>query len=974
MAFRFSTGDIRENRLVFIYEECAYPGVRRIAGRVREDIRKVFSAKPIGVEYADFFDTAGFFKYPVFFGTVGNSSILDDLAADNVIDLFDIAGEREVYSLNIIDGLRYKGFSFESAIVIAGSDKRGTIYGLFALSELLGVSAFTDWLDIKPPVLDEYLLTPADSFVSKKPSVKYRGFFINDEWPAFGNWCNKNFGGFNAKAYARVFELLLRLKGNLLWPAMWSAVFSDDGPNLASCALADELGVIMGTSHHEPCMRQGEEYSHVRGADSVYGDAWDFRANREGITRFWKDGLEKRSGFENVYTIGMRGEADTAILKGSSSLADNIELLRDVIRVQNSLIGQTLDTDPDDVPRLLVLYKEVEPFWYGDKNTPGLVDDPDLDGVTIMFSDDNFGNLRTVPDPERIDRRGGYGLYYHLDYHGWPISYEWFNTSYLPKIWEQVSSAYDQGIREMWVVNVGDIFTNEYPLAFILDMAYDFEKWGTSDRNSAGHYTDEFVRRHLPGLNETEKNETARLLLGYTKITGRRRTEAMNDDVYAPFAYGESERLIEEIDILMKSAANIYKKAQEESKDAFYELVYLPLTANLNIQKMWLLTGQNHAYAAFGSTYANTVADTIHECIKRDRKLVEKLHDFHKGKWYGMGMSEHIGFKNWCEEECMYPLVHTFEPADKPRLIVSIPMTGEHTEGGFWSGRTLTMGDTLDPLVCGGYIELSTASKEKVSYEMSSSDDFIDIISPGRSVKCGQKRKVFIFADRLKLDGREYAEGTVTVTSGEQKITVRIPVNNPVIHEDLAENTYLMCGSSGYDLTDCISIDATHFIRKDDTSSGGFEVIEGYGTGDGAVKAYPQNITFPAGQSPTVTYAFVLKDAGRYNVRFITSPANPCGNEAKLLFTASFGNGNTQRLNMIPEGFAVGDDQEMWKQGVLCNYRILDIEAELGAGANELTVGAVSPGFVLEKIIISPAGVTLPYSYLGPSETFRITH
>ena len=307
MSFVISSSNIKENRLVFIYEESAFSGVRKIAGRVREDFKRVFGAKPIGVEDTDFDDTAAFYSYPVFFGTKGYSPMLDELDRNGSIDLSAVDGKREVYSLTVVDGLKFRGFSFTSALIIAGSDKRGSIYGLFALSELLGVSPLTDWLDVAPQKLSERVLHASDSFVSKTPSVKYRGFFINDEWPAFGNWCNKNYGGFTAKAYAKVFELLLRLRGNYLWPAMWSSVFSDDGPGQASCQLANELGVIMGTSHHEPCMRQGEEYSHLRGKDSPYGDAWDFQANPEGITRFWRDGIAGRARYENLYTIGMRG-------------------------------------------------------------------------------------------------------------------------------------------------------------------------------------------------------------------------------------------------------------------------------------------------------------------------------------------------------------------------------------------------------------------------------------------------------------------------------------------------------------------------------------------------------------------------------------------------------------------------------------------------------------------------------------------
>ncbi|MCR5688026.1 MAG: glycosyl hydrolase 115 family protein [Lachnospiraceae bacterium] len=965
MGFVFSEGNIRENQIVFIYEECAYSGVRKIAGRVREDVEKVFSAKPIGVEYADLSDTAGFFGYPVFFGTVGNSEILDRLAEDKVINLFDIAGERESYILKIVDGLEFSGFKFASSVIIAGSDKRGTIYGLFRLSEMLGVSPLTDWLDIKPVQKKELTLLPGDSVTASSPSVKYRGFFINDEWPAFGNWCNKNFGGFNAKMYSRIFELLLRLKGNYLWPAMWSAVFYEDGPGLKSAELADELGVIMGTSHHEPCLRQGEEYSHVRGPESVYGDDWNFLTNRDGITRFWADSLKERCRFENVITVGMRGEADTAILR-DATLADNIALLRDVIKVQNGLIAENTGRDYREIPRLLALYKEVEPFYYGDGNVSGLKDDPALEGVTVLLCDDNYGNLRTVPPED--ERNRSYGMYYHLDYHGLPVSYEWFNTSYLPKIWEQMSAAYDSGIRDLWVVNVGDIFSNEYPLSFFMDLAYDFDRWGTSDRNSAENYTRRFVAANFPAFSEDDADEAAELLLGYTRITALRRTEAMNDSVYAPFAFAESETALRMCGELLDAAEKMYKRLEGNTAFAFYELIYLPLTAGLNVQKMWLLTGLNHAYAGIGSTAASAYADEIRECIKTDRKLVEKLHEIHKGKWYGMGLSHHIGFRHWCDEECTYPVIHTLEGAKEPRLIAVIPSTGEHTEGGFWSGKVLTLPDALNPTICGGFIELTSASSEKVYYTVSTPDDFLSLTVPSKSVKCGRRERIFVFADRMKIKEGGITSGTVVISSGGTDITVRVPVR--VMNDtDIPEKTFVYCGFEGY--MDYISINAVNFADKKDTGAGSFEIIGRYGRA-GAIKAYPQNALFAPMDAPSVVYRILLERAGRYDVTFYAAPSNPCRADGKLLFTVSTGPHDIREVNLIPEGYAVGDRQKDWEKGVLDNIRCAHAVMDLKAGMNELHVGAVSPGFVLEKIVIVPEGCALPYSYLGPPETFRV--
>lgn len=295
------------------------------------------------------------------------------------------------------------------------------------------------------------------------------------------------------------------MKGNYLWPAMWTGRFAVDGPGLLSADLADELGVVMGMSHHEPCLRHGEEYKYLRGKDSIYGDAWDFRSNREGITRFWEDGLKRNGMYENVITVGMRGEFDSTILGENATLQDNIDLLRDVLVCQNQLIKKYVNEDLDKVPRMLALYKEVEPFFYGDENSVGLIGSEELEGVTLMLCDDNHGNLRTLPDDSMRNHKGGYGMYYHFDYHGSPVSYEWVNSSSLHKTWEQMTNAYEFGIRDLWIVNVGDIFSTEFPLSFFMSMAYDYDKWGISNINSAADYTKYFVNTNFPEADETKR-------------------------------------------------------------------------------------------------------------------------------------------------------------------------------------------------------------------------------------------------------------------------------------------------------------------------------------------------------------------------------------------------------------------------------------------------------------------------------------
>ena len=327
MCFQINSSDILEGKLAFVCGDNEYSGVKKVAGYVCDDMEKVFSARPNVVNSK--------VAKSIVVATINVSDILGDV----VIDVSDIEGKRECFKMcQSADGC---------TLYIIGSDKRGTIYGLFHLSELLGVSPFVDWLDVMPAKKDVFNLHDADMITSKEPSVRFRGFFINDEWPAFGNWTLHHFDGINAKCYEQIFKVLLRMKGNYLWPAMWTGRFAVDGPGLLSADLADELGVVMGMSHHEPCLRHGEEYKYLRGKDSIYGDAWDFRSNREGITRFWEDGLKRNGMYENVITVGMRGEFDSTILGENATLQDNIDLLRDVLVCQNQLIKKYVNEDLD---------------------------------------------------------------------------------------------------------------------------------------------------------------------------------------------------------------------------------------------------------------------------------------------------------------------------------------------------------------------------------------------------------------------------------------------------------------------------------------------------------------------------------------------------------------------------------------------------------------------------------------------------
>ncbi len=945
MSFEIKSSDIKAGKLVLACGDNEFSGVKKVAGYVLDDMEKVFLERPT------ISNVKG--SKNIIFATVDVSSILDDI----VIDLSDIKGKRECFKMaQSADGC---------TLYIIGSDKRGTIYGLFHLSELLGVSPFVDWLDVNPLKQDAVTLVDADMITTKEPSVRFRGFFINDEWPAFGNWTLHRFGGINAKCYEEIFKVLLRMKGNYLWPAMWTGRFAVDGPGLLSAELADELGVVMGMSHHEPCLRHGEEYKYLRGKDSIYGDAWDFRSNREGITRFWEDGLKRNGMYENVITVGMRGEFDSTILGESATLQDNIDLLRDVLVCQNQLIKKYVNEDLDKVPRMLALYKEVEPFFYGDENSVGLIGSEELEGVTLMLCDDNHGNLRTLPDESMRNHKGGYGMYYHFDYHGSPVSYEWVNSSSLHKTWEQMTNAYEFGIRDLWIVNVGDIFTNEFPLSYFMSMAYDYDKWGVNNINSASDYTKYFTDINFPERNSDEKNDIVDLLEGYTRISHIRRPEHMNDNVYAPMAYREREELYNECSKLMDKAQKIY---DENYSWPFYEIVYYPLTANLNVSKLWLDTTYNHYLAGIGAGITGEVADKIDAAIARDEDIVNELHAAHDSKWYGMGLSEHIGFNNWNEEECRYPVVHRLKPGNKPRIAVVIPENGMVSEGGDWTKKTICLPDFARYNVDEASIYLYSTGKEDAEYTVKVNDECITVDSMQGIVKAGSMKVVKVSLDKLKID-REKKTASIMFVNKMMHTTVNIPL--PIIPTDVPANTYVFND-------DYVSIEADGYSKivagkNDDGNDAKFVLLENFGKTKCGLKAFPVTGSYYNSENrPAITYSIYTKEAGDYQADIYIAPTNPVYRDNKLQIVYNTNDGENQMTDAFYKDYRIDDKNMYWCKGALDNIRVLTVDIKCNEGVNTFNISPLSQGFVLEKLVIYKASKKPQASYLGPKETWKI--
>jgi hypothetical protein len=551
----------------------------------------------------------------VIIGSLEKSALLQSWKKSGKLSFKEIDGKWEAYSIQTAKKA-IPGVS--RALVIAGSDRRGAAFGVFELSKRIGVSPWYWWADVA--VKKQVTL-----FINEKvkladaPKVKYRGIFINDEAPALSNWSREKFGGFNHLFYAKVFELMLRLKSNYIWPAMWgNAFYDDDSLNIKT---ADEYGIVIGTSHHEPLMRAHDEWRR-------YGNKqkWNYDSTEAGLKEFWKTGMQ-RAWNEKIVSVGMRGDGDEPMSRETATA-----LLERIVKDQRQIIAEVTGKPAEQTPQLWALYKEVQDYYDKGMRVP--------DDITLLLCDDNWGNLRKLPKPDAPSRKGGYGIYYHFDYVGGPRNYKWINTNPLPRIWEQMHLAYEHHVKDIWIVNVGDIKPMELPISFFLDYAWN------PDRISADDVKPYTVKWATQQFGKKYALNIADLLSKYAKYNSRRKPELLDDTTFS-FNYHEWERVVGEYNLLLNEAERINTVLQPESKDAFFQLVLHPIKACANLYDMYFYTALNKEAYKYKQEAANEYANKVKLHYDLDSMITLQYHQLNNGKWNHMMSQTHIGYTYW---------------------------------------------------------------------------------------------------------------------------------------------------------------------------------------------------------------------------------------------------------------------------------------------------------------------------------------
>jgi hypothetical protein len=631
--------------------------VNKSATLLQNDIELVTGKKPVVIN-----DLSSASKHTIIIGTISGSALIKKLIAEKKIDVSSIKGKWEAFQLQTLT----RPFAgIDNALIIAGNDKRGTAYGVFELSKQIGVSPWYWWADV-PAKKKAEVFVKKGIYKYNSPSVKYRGIFINDEAPAFSGWTKEKFGGVNHLVYEKMFELLLRLKANYLWPAMWGNAFNDD--DTLNPILANKWGIVMGTSHHEPMLRAQQEWKR-------YGKgAWDYTKNDTVLRAFWRKGIENMSDHESIVTVGMRGDGDMPMTQGTATA-----LLEKIVADQRKIIEEVTGKPASQTPQLWALYKEVQDYYDKGMRVP--------DDVTLLLCDDNWGNIRRLPKLTDKKREGGYGIYYHFDYVGGPRNYKWINTNNIARVWEQMHLASEYGVDKIWIVNVGDLKPMEMPISFFLDYAYNTKKW--NEDNVKDFYTQWAGEQ----FGSAYAKEVGDVLSKYAQYASRRKPEMLDAATYSLENYNEFERVLDQWHQLRLQAEKIDQSLPAIYKDAFFELVLHPVQATENLHQLYYAVAMNTKYASQKNVLANKWADKAKQFYITDSLLSVKYNkEIANGKWSHMMDQTHIGYRSWQEpRRNTMPNVIYINP-DSAQAIKAVEIIAEKNDSEVVPQKTLKSG------------------------------------------------------------------------------------------------------------------------------------------------------------------------------------------------------------------------------------------------------------------------------------------
>lgn len=924
-----------------------FKGVIRALFDLKSDLGKVTGKEP-NVSFGHIPKQ----KKVIIIGTLGKSSILDRLVETKKLDVRSIKGKWEAF---LIQTLNNPMPGVDQALVIAGSDKRGTIFGIYDVSEKIGVSPWYWWADVATERKTALYVKPGS--YTQSPSIKYRGIFINDEAPTLTGWVKEKFGtvptannplirkgvpNYNHLFYSRVFELLLRLKANYLWPAMWENAFNEDDPE--NPRLADEYGIVMGTSHQEPMVRSQQEWD--RRYYKTLGH-WNFQKYPDIMQSFWREGIQRNKDYESIVTMGLRGANDSEI---EGDLKSNINMVENIVKLQQTILKEETKKDLSEIPQSWCLYKEIMDYYNEGMQVP--------EEITLLWSDDNWGNIRRLPNAEERKRKGGAGVYYHFDYHGDPRSYEWINTNPIAKIWDQMSMAKQYGADRIWVVNVGHLRGYELPTEYFMSLGWNTETW---THNNINEFTRLWITREF---GSKYANEIADIVAKYTKFNGRRKPESLRPETYSLINYREAERIVSEFKEITQKAEFIYSMLPVEKRDAFYHIVLFPTKASAQVNEMYVTAAKNALFAKQKRASTNEMAKQVKDLFKADSLLMLHYNEvFAGGKWKHTMNQPHIGYNSWSppkSNNLNAIKLENFEAAESADMGVAV----EGSEVS-WPGSEQKAGlpefNTFNSE--SHYLEIFNRGMEKFDYTITANVPWLNIADRNGTID-GQDKRIWIKLVNEKVPAG-ISEGMIKITGAGKEVIVK------VIGRGISKfNASTMRGFIESNGT--IAIEAEHFSKNTSSEGRQWLRIEDYGlTLSGMRATSPVDLprAMPKKNAPCLEYPVHFFSEDTAKITLVTSPQLNVIPGREIRVAVSFNEQDPTYITVVPEKFKVHYTNRDWAETVVNQARRVKANLKIpGKGNQTLKVWMVDPGVLLQKIIIDTGG--LQKSYLGPQESY----
>ncbi|KAL2260100.1 hypothetical protein VTK26DRAFT_6004 [Humicola hyalothermophila] len=943
-------------------------------------------------------------------GTIGHSAVIDRLIARRAIDVSKIKGQWESFTSVVV---KHPVPGCDKALVIAGSDPRGTIYGIYDVSEQIGVSPFYFWADT-PPQKSKNLYVTSHKKVQGPPSVRYRGIFLNDEQPALTNWVASRWEdtpygpGYGPGFYSLVFELLLRLRANYLWPTVWATMFEVDDPG--NQPLADAYEIVIGSSHTEPLMRAQNEFGHF------YEGPWAYNLNNKTIDEYFRYGVQRAKPYarNSLWTMGMRGTGDTAI--EGLGVEHIVEMLTTLVHNQREIIAEGLGiSDITTVPQTWCLYKEVMSYLFAGLQVP--------DDVTLLWADDNWGNVRRLPLLNETQRQGGAGIYYHFDYVGGTRSYKWINTIQLTKTTEQMHLAYARGADRIWVVNVGDMKALEVPINHFLDLAYDAERW---HMDSTAEWAKLWAAREFGPSHAAEIGD---IMMKYGMYAARRKYELVEPHVYSVINYNEADAVLQQWAELSAKAQAVYDKLAPDAQPAFFQTVLHPVLAGEIVNKIYIGAAKNFLYAGQKRNAANRVINEVLALSSADANLTRSWDALLDGKWKHFMDQTHLGFDSYWQQPMRNSLpamihVQTDFAALAGQLGVGVEGSNATVQGDDKyhpnSGNTLAVPE-MDPYgPATRYIDIFSRGTKECTWEAAPWKPWVKLSQYNGTVSHnGPDTRIYVSIDWDKAPkAPHYEVVNINITTpcrdmdryGFDEPRIEVPVRVRSVPSNFTRGYVESDGHVAFPGSHYQAIipaaqaapaTAHHGDKKRDKdkekdkdrheNKPTYHTFTSYGrtgTGVGLVPLHTEKLTLAT--APALEYdLYLFTNHSAANVTLYLSPTlNYLGEHEPLEYAVALfpadgepvgGDGEGDAVRFVrPVGATVGGDMpDGWDQAVADGVWGRDLKrfttssfAVAREGAYKLRVWALMPGIIVQRVVVDLGGVR--ESYLGPPEAFLV--